>query len=128
MFFGRKSFAEIESEAHAELDDAYAEMWTHIKTVSRPNYPSAPDRKRPAYMLLAKFTREPRGVKIGLEESSVSSNDPGIVIQACNLKYPVDRGDRFQRCATGDFYEVTNSNHDTVSGIIVDLVQLGLQE
>ncbi|RNJ49365.1 hypothetical protein D1O30_06895 [Methylocystis hirsuta] len=123
--FDRPSFEEFEAKAHAEIDQHVGDMWTHVSTVSRPNYPSAPDPSKPAYMLVAKFCYEPRDVRLGLEQAGVVSNDPTLTIHRGQLRYLVNRGDRFQRCSTGLLYEVTSAQPDTVSGILVNLVQLG---
>jgi hypothetical protein len=124
--FARPSFDELEAKAHEEIDQHVGDMWTHIPTVSRPNYPSAPDPSKPPYMLVAKFCFEPRDVRLGLEQSGVVSNDPTLTIHRCQLRYAVNRGDRFERCSTGVAYEVTSAQPDTVSGILVNLVQLGV--
>jgi len=122
---GRVPFGLLEAQAHEEVDDVFGEVWIHTPTKSEPNFQPEPDRSKPPYMLVVKLYWDAKEVRLGLEDSGVASRDPHLEIRKCQLRYPVNRGDQFQSCATNDRFEATSSQPDTYSGVRVDLVQLG---
>jgi hypothetical protein len=93
--------------------------------LARPNYSPQPDPKKPPYSLSAVFSWESRMVKLGMEDMGVSSRDPKLYVRVCDLKFPVNTRDQFQQCSTGLLFEVTNPQKDGLSGMEIDLVQMG---
>lgn len=125
MFRPPLSFDEHEVIAHSDIADEFAEMWVHISTVKKPNYGPQEDKTKPQYMLPAIFENEAKSIRLGLEETNISSRDPTLYVQRCVLEREIINGDWFQRCRSGDLYQVVDVKKDGASGVEVALTQLG---
>lgn len=123
--FSQPTFDEAEATAHIGLQAEYGSLWTHMPMVRKPNASPRPDPNKPPYDLSAVFSWEARDIKLGMEDAGVSSRDPKLTVHVGALRFPVLAGDQFQQKSTGLFFEVTNPQKDGLSGIEIDIVQLG---
>lgn len=121
-----RSWFEDEAQSTANQIAEFGEDFEVQPHTQRPNMPSCPDLTRPTTRWLrAVFEREGRNVKAGEDGLPISSRDPIITYLRCDLPYEVRRSDRLVHRITGEVFEVTNPVKDGLSGVRLEVVQLG---
>lgn len=123
--FSQPGFDRLEAIAHDELQSEFGTQWVHIPMERRPNFSPRPDPTRTQYVLRAVFCWEAKNVRLGMEETGVSSRDPVLYIDICDLQYSVRLADQFRQCGTNRLFEVTDNQKDGMSGVKLSLVQVG---
>ncbi len=119
------SWFDAEAQSLRDSIDEFGEWFTLVPCCQEPNMPSTPDPSRRSVDFRAVFEREGKMVKIGGEEVDVSSRDPVITLLRCDVPYEIRRADRLKHRITGELFEITNPLKDGLSGIKLDVVQLG---
>lgn len=106
-------------------DDLGGELLQIIPTFRSPNQSATPDYAS-ATTLRGIFDLRSVAVDAGLEETTVSSRNPVAQFAYANIAgVEIKAGYWIKRCATNETYEVTQTNPDGVSALVVQLVQLG---
>ena len=124
---GGGSFAEAESEAHRFVQAEFAEPWRHRPMMSAgPNAQQVVDPSRPVSDIKAIFEWEAKDINLRNDHVAVSSRTPKLTIHNCTLTR-IRRRDVFERCADGAQFEARTVHRDGLSGIEVELVELGVQ-
>jgi hypothetical protein len=119
-------FAGAEHAAHQRIDDEFAELFIHRPVVNRPNFQAEPDPTAPPQAVMAVFIWEAADQRLGLAEVRVDSRTPCLIIDRYQLAIMPKRGDRFTRDCGKTEFEVTKVHPDGLSGLKVELVQLGV--
>ena len=120
-------FQQAEAKSHSLIQDEFAEPFIFQPMVTRPNWPPTPDATRSRRVIRATFFWDAHDARLGMKETKVISRKPMLSISRCDLP-SCKRGDTFTRCATGDGFEVTSAEKDGLTGLSIELVQLGVQD
>lgn len=92
----------------------------------KPNFTSTgPDPERPATRIRAVFEREADTVKLGSESAPISSRDPRLTVALSEMPYEIAGHDRLTHVATGEVFEITDTRKDGLSGMCLEVVQIG---
>ena len=125
--FWRTHFNLAEASAHADIQGEFSECFQINPMKTRPNYSPATDPTRKSFTLTAIFEWESKMVGLGMETMEVSSREPKLTARRCDIPSPVKRGDRITRIITGEMFEVTETHPDSLSGVKIKMVELGVQ-
>jgi len=119
----------------AAIDQNFGERLTLIACLSRPNFPTEPDRATKPVTLQGVFSlRSELAFKSGGSPGRgdapglVESRKPVASFAHADLPWAIQRGDRVKRETTGESYEVTRVEPDGVSRVVLHLVELGKAE
>lgn len=126
--FGGAGYYTSEAEAHAIIQDELAEAWLYrpMKTQG-VNFPQVPDTTRRSVIVRGIFEWEAKDVNLRVEHAQVSSRAPCITFHTCSI-YSIRRRDVFVRELDGSEFEVKEVRRDGVSGVKVEMIQLGVQD
>lgn len=137
LFPGTDNWRAGMQDVSAAIDDTMGELVTIIPFIlPKVNFPTVPDRTKPARTVTAVFKNKAKTVimgndgKIGghtispLVETSEPIFEFGYDVLR-SLPYPISQGYRIERCCDGAVYEVTNIKPDGVSRVCVTVSQLG---
>ena len=136
------NFGSIFREAAADMANAIADtmgeciLITPMKAV--PNFPSAPDTTRKTINVTGVYTHKPvyafndkrsqrASGSLDIEMAPlISTQEPRFCVRSCELPWPVRRQDRITVLRTGELFEVTEVQADSVGNMIdISVVQLG---
>ena len=120
----------------ASIDSVFGEPLTLIACLSRPNFPTEPDRATKPVTLSGEFLYRAKlaldsGHGRGGQHGSgglIESQQPIATFSHASLPWLPQRGDRIQRQVDGTTFEVTAVKSDGVSRVTCDLVELGRSE
>ena len=122
-----QTYDDLEDEAHANLQDEFADMWLFTPLAVKPNMTPQRDVARAEQFVYGVFSWLPKQVGMYLDEMQVSSRDPMLTLRRNCAPAEIKQKDRFTRRKGGLLFEVTDVRRDGLSGIEIDLVQLGRQ-
>lgn len=126
MLLSQVDYHDAERMSHAVIQAEYGEKFTITPMVTRPNYPTARDKSRVEFDAPGVFDWESKNIGLKMGEVAVSSREPRVTFQKCDLLYSPRRGDVLMRICGREMFEVTDTQPDGMSGIAVCLQQLGL--
>lgn len=124
--FEAKPFREAELEAHGGIQQEFGEVLTILPMAVSPNLSPRRDQSRHPWNVMGVFSWESTDLRVGLEEMKVSTRDPHVLVRKADMILPLKRGDLMKRCETGEVFEVKETLPDTMSGVVVRLVQMGV--
>ena len=136
------NFGSLFRSAAADMANAIAdtmgECISITPMVSLPNFPAGPDPARQTITVTGVYTHKPvlafsdkrsqrtsGALDIDLAPL-ISTSSPRFCVRSCELPWPVRRQDRITLLRTGEVYEVTQAQPDSIGNMIdIDVVQLG---
>lgn len=125
---GGASFYAAEAESHMAIQAELAEAFVYRPMKSPSvNEQQVPDPSRPVQSVTAIFEWEAREINLRTDHLKVASRTPCLMLHTCTL-YHLRRRDVFERCVDGSLFEVRVINRDGLSGIKVEMIQLGIQD
>ena len=119
-------FYAAESDAHFIVQDEFGELFVITPMAIRPNFSPAPDSSRPIFSAVGVFEWLEKDISLHLEKIQISSRTPCVTFHRCDLG-SIRRGDVLTRCAGSETFEVKEAMRDGLSGMKVELIQLGIQ-
>lgn len=127
MIFHASPFGDAEAASHAAIQDEFAELFIWNPMERRPNWPAIPDTTRTVQCVRATFFWEHHDQRLGLKEAHIVSRVPKLSIHRDEMIGVPRQADLFTRRYDGNAYEVTKVERDGLTGIMLELVQLGIQ-
>lgn len=121
------SFAQAEAKSHSQIQDEFSTQWRFYPSTRKPNYSPVPDPTRAVQVIRATFFWLDKNQRLGLKESAVVSRTPHLSIHRDEMIGVPRLADVFMRCCDGVSFEVTLVSRDGLTGLLVELVQLGTQ-
>lgn len=124
---GRTTFSQHEAIDHLAVQMEFGDCFEFTPNIIRPNFSPVPDASRPRFSLTGIFCWESAEVRMQLQEMEVSSRKPELTVRRCDILAPMKRGDWLRRTLTGEMFEITETSPDSMSGVKIHLVMLGIQ-
>ena len=128
------NFGSVFREAAADMANAIADTMGECITItpmaSVPNFPSAPDPARktinvtgvythkPVYAFSDKHSQRASGARDVDLAPLISTQQPRFCVRLCELPWPVRRQDVITLIRTGERYEVTEVQPDSIGNML----------
>lgn len=132
------TFREAAAGMANAITDTMGDCVTITPFLAVPNFPAGPDPARQAINVTAVYRHKP--VLAFSEKRSqrtsgsldidlapmISTQEPRFSVRSCELPWPVRRQDRITLLRTGEVYEVTEVQADSIGNLIeISVVMLG---
>ena len=92
------------------------------------NFGSTPDASRASTTLRGVFEWESHAYRMNMLMTEVDSRSPCLTIRRCDMTVSITRGDYFDRVPTGARFEVKSLKPDSLSGVMIEFVEMGVSE